>query len=252
MSSRPIVLQPGIQERRPRTSVRRPPHRQVAIPQPVLYDYFQSLLAALGPQHWWPGRTRFEVILGAILTQNTSWTNVRRAIAHLRRERLLSLRAIETLSAARLARLIRPSGYYRQKAAKLKSFVAFLRREYAGSLTKMFRAPTSALREQLLRVHGVGPETADSILLYAGAHPVFVVDAYSRRILERHGLSQPGQSYEHLRTLFLQSLPADETLFNEFHALIVRAGKDFCHARDPLCARCPLNIYLPKLGTAPQ
>ena len=152
---------------------------RAATAQPVLLAYYNALFAAHGSQHWWPGRTPFEVIVGAILTQNTSWTNVEPCIKSLRREKLLTPRAIETVSAARLARLIRSSGYFRQKAKKLKAFVHFLRTHYQGSLAKMFRAPTPTLRKQLLAIHGVGPETADAILLYAGNHPVFVVDAYT-------------------------------------------------------------------------
>jgi endonuclease-3 related protein len=211
----------------------------------VLQSYYDALFQAYGPQYWWPGRTRFEVIAGAILTQNTNWTNVESAIRNLRRQKLLSPIAIERLSLARLARLIRPSGYFRQKARKLKAFVHFLRGTHQGSLTKMFRTPTAVLREQLLAVHGIGPETADSILLYAGKHPVFVVDAYTRRILERHHLARSKHSYEEIRALFEHSLPPGAALFNEYHGLIVRTGKDFCRARAPLCENCPLKPFLP-------
>lgn len=233
-----------------------PPHHQVFAAGPqtshVLQSYYDALFRAYGPQHWWPGRTRFEVIVGAILTQNTSWTNVERAISNLRREQLLSPMAIERVSPARLARLIRSSGYFRQKARKLKAFVRFLRDAHQGSLAKMFRTPTTALREQLLAVHGIGPETADSILLYAGKHPVFVVDAYTRRILERHHLAHGKQSYEEVRALFEHSLPPSASLFNEYHGLIVRTGKDFCRARAPLCENCPLKPFLPpSLEAAP-
>jgi endonuclease-3 related protein len=220
--------------------------------QPVLREYFDALFAAHGPQHWWPGRTPFEVIVGAILTQNTSWTNVEPAIENLRRERLLTPRAMASVSPLRLARLIRSSGYFRQKAKKLKAFVRFLRSEYGGSLAKMFRTGTSALREQLLAVHGIGPETADSILLYAAKHPVFVVDAYARRILERHGLAEPKRGYEDLRQLFERSLSADVALYNEFHALIVHTGKHYCRARDPRCDECALHHLLPERSTTPQ
>ncbi len=153
---------------------------------------------------------------------------------------------METVSLARLARLIRSSGYFRQKAKKLKCFVRFLRSEYGGSLTRMFRTPTAALREKLLAVHGIGPETADSILLYAGEHPVFVVDAYTRRLLERHQLATPAQSYEEIRRLFEGSLPGDAPLYNEFHALIVRTGKEYCRTRNPRCSECPLHSFLPR------
>jgi len=207
--------------------------------------YFDAMFHAYGPQFWWPGRTRFEIIVGAILTQNTSWTNVERAIANLRREKLLSPPAIEQVSVGYLASLIRSSGYFRQKAKKLKAFVEFLRTNYHGSLNKLFATPTAALREQLLAVHGIGHETADSILLYAGNHPVFVVDAYTRRILERHGLSHAKESYNEIRQTFESSLPSDPQLFNEFHALIVHTGKHFCRKREPDCAHCPLQPFLP-------
>jgi endonuclease-3 related protein len=213
--------------------------------RPHLRSYYDALFAAHGPQHWWPGRTPFEIIVGAILVQNTSWTNVATAIENLRCEKLLTPRAIENVSTRRLARLIRSSGYFRQKAKKLKNFVRFLRREYHGSLAKMFRAPTPALREQLLAVYGIGPETADSILLYAAKHPVFVVDAYTRRLLERHGLANPGFDYEEVQELFERSLSPDVALYNEFHALIVHTGKHFCRPRNPRCGECPLKSLLP-------
>lgn len=240
-----------------------------------LRAYYDALFAALGPQHWWPSSRSggpFEIIVGAILTQSTAWTNVEKAIANLRSARTLTPRAIERIPLPRLARLIRPSGYFRQKAKKLKAFVRFLRSNYGGSLARMFRTPTAALREQLLAVHGIGPETADSILLYAGRHPVFVVDAYTRRILLRHALiHEPvsvdvsslarrgdrglgispdplpptGTAYEEVRALFESSLPRDAQLFNEFHALLVHTGKHFCRPRDPRCDSCPLRGFLP-------
>src|ERR1700749_1113058 len=214
-------------------------------PLPILHSYYDALFREHGPQSWWPGRTRFEVIVGAILVQNTAWTNVERAIANLRRERLLTPQAIEHVPLANLAELIRSSGYFRQKAHKLKEFVQFLRKEYGGSLDKMFRTPTGTLREQLLAVHGIGPETADSILLYAGGHPVFVVDAYTRRVLERHNLVHAKATYEEIRNLFEQSLPNSVSLFNEYHALIVHTGKHFCKSRVAHCSVCPLNPSLP-------
>lgn len=211
---------------------------------PELVVYYDALFRAHGPQRWWPGRTRFEVIVGAILTQNTSWANVERAIAELRREKLLSATGIKRVPVVRLARLIRSSGYFRQKARKLKAFVEFLRKHYQGSLDKLFATPTAALREQLLSVHGIGPETADSILLYAGNHPVFVVDAYTRRILERHGLADGKESYEEIRGRFEQSLPPSVEMFNEYHALIVHTGKHFCRKQKPACEHCALRPFL--------
>jgi endonuclease III related protein len=217
-----------------------------AVPRPELARYFETLSGALGPQHWWPARTPFEVIVGAILTQNTAWTNVERAIANLRRARLLTPVALERVPRPRLERLIRSSGYFRQKARKLKEFVRFLRREFGGSLTRMFRTPTSELRQRLLAVHGIGPETADSILLYAGGHPVFVVDAYTHRILARHALAPEKSRYEDVRTLFEASLPPHPPLYNEFHGLIVHVGKHWCRTREPRCHECPLQPYLPQ------
>jgi len=213
---------------------------------PNLRDYYDTLLAAFGPQHWWPGRTAFEIIVGAILTQNTSWRNVERAIKNLRRAKLLAPGAILAVPARRLAALIRSSGYFRQKAKKLKAFVRFLRTQHQGSLVKMLRIRSATLREQLLGVHGIGPETADSILLYAGRRPVFVVDAYARRILERHHLADPKMSYEDARQFFERNLPQDVPLYNEFHALIVRTGKDYCRASNPRCEECPLERFLPE------
>jgi endonuclease-3 related protein len=212
---------------------------------PQLVSYYDALFGAYGPQHWWPGRTRFEVIVGAILTQSTSWSNVELAIAALRRERLLSPAALERVSLARLSALIRSSGYFRQKARKLKAFVHFLRKHYHGSLDELFATPTAGLREQLLAVRGIGPETADSILLYAGSHPTFVVDSYTRRILERHNLAHGKQSYNEIQNIFQQNLPPSPSLFNEYHALIVHTGKHFCHKRQPACEQCPLRPFLP-------
>ena len=225
------------------------PQQRTVKPEPAtlpeLDAYFDALFQAYGPQHWWPGGTRFEVIVGAILTQNTSWANVERAIAELRREKLLSPAGIQRVPLARLARLIRSSGYFRQKARKLKAFVEFLQKHYRGSLDKLFAAPTGELREQLLSVHGIGPETADSILLYAGNHPVFVVDAYTRRILERHGLANGKESYEQIRARFERSLPPSVAMFNEYHALIVHTGKHFCRKQKPGCEHCALRSFLP-------
>src|SRR5580693_9337153 len=199
--------------------------------EPPLDAYYNSLLTAFGPQHWWPGKTPFEVIVGAILTQNTSWANVEPAIENLRKARLLTPRAIEKASQQRIEALIRPSGYFRQKARKLKAFCSFLRYEYGGSIKRMFAAPTAELREKLLGVFGIGPETADSILLYGGAHPVFVVDAYTKRIMSRHGWTAERSKYDDVRWMFERQFPGDAGRFNEFHALIVRTGKEFCRPR---------------------
>ena len=169
---------------------------------------YRALYRAWGAQHWWPARTRFEVIAGAYLTQNTAWTNVEHALANLRLARVLSVSGIRRVPLGELERLIRPSGYFRQKAKRLKNFVNFLDREYGGSLAKLLAQPTHKLREELLSLNGIGPETADSILLYAGNHPVFVVDAYTRRVLERHEIMPVGSDYEDIRQLFERALPA--------------------------------------------
>jgi endonuclease III related protein len=213
---------------------------------PTLMRYFAAMSQALGPMHWWPARTPFEVIVGAILTQNTSWANVERAIANLRSAQMLTPSAISAARMSRLAILVRPSGYFRQKAKKLKAFVRFLQREYGGSLKRMFDTPTGILREKLLSVHGIGPETADSILLYAGNQPVFVVDAYTHRIFGRHAITDGEPKYETVRALVEAALPRDSQLFNEFHALIVNTGKNWCRKNEPRCAECPLGSLLPE------
>jgi endonuclease III related protein len=210
---------------------------------PPLDEYYNALFTHFGPQHWWPGKTPFEVIAGAILTQNTSWANVEKAIANLRGAKLLSPGAIEKASLRKLERLVRPSGYFRQKARRLKAFCDFLRAEFRGSLRHMFAAPTIILREKLLGVYGIGPETADSILLYAAGHPVFVVDAYTKRLLARHGWADEKTKYEDIRWAFERQFPGDARRFNEFHALIVNTGKRFCRRGEPLCELCPLGSY---------
>jgi endonuclease-3 related protein len=242
--------------------------------------YFRTLYGAWGHQHWWPAQTPFEVIVGAYLTQNTSWTNVERALENLRRARVLSVSGIRRTPLRRLETLIRSSGYFRQKASRLKAFVKFLDERYGGSVSRMFAESTAKLREELLALSGVGPETADSILLYAGDRASFVVDAYTRRILERHGMAESRTGYEEIRKLFERSLGplADEALqsssvtahdaaprgsshppsrmsvakrdaliqvFNEMHGLIVGVGKNYCKKSQPECERCPLQKFLP-------
>jgi endonuclease-3 related protein len=213
---------------------------------PLLMRYFTAMSEKLGPMRWWPARTPFEVIVGAILTQNTSWGNVERAIANLRSAQMLTPSAISAARMARLAALVRPSGYFRQKAKKLKAFVRFLQRDYGGSLKRMFETPTEVLREKLLSVHGIGPETADSILLYAGEFAVFVVDAYTHRIFGRHGITNGKADYENVRALVEAALPRDSQLFNEFHALVVNTAKNWCRKKEPRCAECPLGSLLPE------
>ena len=246
-------------------------------------SYYHELYDAWGRQHWWPAASRFEVIVGAYLTQNTSWTNVERALANLRKARRLNISGIRNAPLSELEQLIHSAGYFRQKAQRLKTFVAFLDRQYSGSLTQMFSQPTPKLREELLALNGVGPETADSILLYAGNHPVFVVDAYTRRILERHRIVTSKTTYEEIRVLFERALSgaarasgrrlrAHEVLtvarkpkgsshppsrmstaartglvqiFNEMHGLIVGVGKNYCLKSQIRCEQCPLQKFLP-------
>jgi endonuclease-3 related protein len=213
--------------------------------------WFDALHRAWGPQGWWPGRTRFEIIVGAILTQGVSWANVEKAIRALRRARFLEPARLLAAAPGEIARCIRPTGHFNQKARKLVDFAAFLRDGHGGRVDRLFREPTGALRRRLLDLPGIGPETADSILLYAGGRPVFVIDAYTRRILARHGAATGLEPYDTLRSGFEAALPADPRRFNEYHALIVRAGKEHCRRRAPLCAGCPLEPFLPTGGPVP-
>jgi endonuclease III related protein len=246
--------------------------------------YYRILFSAWGFQHWWPARTRFEVIVGAYLTQNTAWTNVERTMSNLRSAHLLSVEGIRQVPLPELERLIHSAGYFRQKARRLKAFVAFLDQHYGGSLSKMFSQPTTELRQELLSLNGVGPETADSILLYAGNHPVFVVDAYTRRILDRHGILPEKADYEDIRQLFERALnplgaevltaefgepaatrgpshagaghppsrmstsrrTAVAQVYNEMHGLIVGIGKNYCRKSQAKCDECPLRSFLPR------
>jgi len=196
-----------------------------------------------GRTGWWPGDTPFEIAAGAILTQNTAWTNVEKAIANLKRDSLLRPETIANSPDTKLQEALRPSGYFRVKTKRLRAFCAHLVEHYGGSVERMAERPTAELRRELLGIHGIGPETADDILLYACDKPVFVVDAYTRRILSRHGHCQHGISYGRLRALFQDNLPADIDLWKEFHALIVYTGKDYCRA-NPLCEGCPLQPML--------
>jgi len=248
-----------------------------------IQSYYRTLSQEWGPQHWWPAQSRFEVIVGAYLTQNTAWTNVEKALANLRAARLLSVRGIRGPSLREIERQIRPAGYFRQKAKRLKLFVAFLDQRYRGSLARMFASPTEKLREELLNLHGIGPETADSILLYAGNHPVFVVDAYTRRILARHEILPEKAPYEQIRKLFEEALSfvaesvahsGEDTkqhpeahfpitahlpsrmstakrttltqVYNEMHGLIVGVGKHYCRKSQARCDECPLRKFLPQ------
>ncbi len=205
-----------------------------------LLQIYRRLHRHYGDLRWWPGDTPLEVSVGAILTQNTAWTNVEKAIGQLKATRSLSVRALHRLSHRRLGRLIRAAGYFNVKARRLKHFITFLQKRYGGSLSQMFRQPTPRLREELLSVNGIGPETADSILLYAGGKPVFVIDAYTKRILSRHGVMPYENSYDDFQQLFMKQLPRSAAFYNQYHAMFVNIGKDFCRKR-PLCASCPLN-----------
>jgi endonuclease-3 related protein len=240
--------------------------------------YYKTLLAVWGTPNWWPAQSRLEVIVGAYLTQNTSWNNVERALQQLRKARALRLKAIRDLTVRELEKLVRSSGYFRQKAARLKTFVSFLDRQYGGSLPRMLAQPAEKLRTELLALNGVGPETADSILLYAGQKPVFVVDAYTRRILERHRILPANAPYEEIRRFSESALrlvsgispagshaakagapgashppsrmsrakrPPLAQVFNEMHGLIVGVGKNYCLKSKPKCEKCPLRKFLP-------
>jgi endonuclease-3 related protein len=206
----------------------------------ILIKIYRTLYQTYGPRHWWPGETSFEVMVGAILTQNTSWRNVEKAIQKLKGKGVLNPEGIHHLKRSELARLIKSSGYYRIKTDRLKSFIDFLFEEYDGNIKKMGRERMGELREKLLGVKGIGPETADSILLYGLEKPIFVVDAYTRRILSRHGIISEKASYEEVQKLFMDYLPRDEKLFNEYHALFVYLGKTVCK-KIPRCELCPLR-----------
>jgi len=202
---------------------------------------YELLFNAYGPQHWWPADTPTEVVIGAILTQNTAWTNVERAIENLKEADCLDFAALRDIAGEELAQLIRPSGTYRVKAARLKAFVDVLWDRHDGSLSELLAGEVEQARERLLSINGIGPETADAILLYAGERPSFVVDAYTRRILQRHHLIDGTANYDDVRDLFHRSLDSDPRLFNEYHALLVRVGKEFCLKRKPKCENCPLK-----------
>jgi endonuclease-3 related protein len=237
---------------------------------------YRKLARAWGRQHWWPAETPFEVIVGTLLTQNTSWTNVERALGSLRAAGKLSVAGIRELPLRKLEKLVRSSGYFRQKARRLKNFVAFLDSRYSGSLERMFATPTEALRTELLALNGIGPETADSILLYGGNHAIFVVDAYTRRILQRHEMLNAEAKYDDIRTLVERALRHQQPLpllpdssasrpkvhppsamssadrsplsqvYNEMHGLFVQVGKHYCQKSEPKCEACPLGPMLKK------
>jgi endonuclease-3 related protein len=205
----------------------------------MFLQIYKKLHSHFGPQNWWPAETPFEVIIGAMLTQNTSWSNVEKAIENLKKQDLIDPEKLHNIENKKLEKLIISSGYYRQKTKKLKNFTTFLWKKYNGELKKLFDLPYSRLREELLSVKGIGKETADSIILYAAGKPVFVIDAYTKRVLSRVGITKE-KDYDKLQKLFHKKLPQDTQLFNEFHALLVILGKNYCK-RNPKCNDCPLN-----------
>ena len=205
-----------------------------------LTEIYQLLLDRFGPQLWWPGETQFEIVTGAVLTQNTAWPNVEKAIGNLKTANLLTPEKLHNIQTQKLAKLIKPAGYFNIKAKRLKNFLSWLFENYNGQLTSLQSVDTGRLRAELLAIKGIGPETADSILLYAFDRETFVVDAYTARVAVRHGLLEPRADYEQLRELFQSNLPADTKLFNEFHALLVKVGKEFCKPK-PKCRNCPLE-----------
>jgi endonuclease III related protein len=213
-----------------------------------LLEVYERMLSAFGPQHWWPGESRFEVLVGAVLVQNTAWRNVELAIANLRDAGMMMPHALCALSLEELAELIRPAGYYQVKARRLRNLLKFVVEEYDGSLRAMFETDLTTLREQLLAIHGIGPETADAILLYAGSMPTFVVDTYAHRILARHGWIGYEADYHEIKDYFEAGLPRAAPLYNEYHALLVRVGKEFCKRKGPRCEKCPLAELLPPFG----
>jgi len=206
-----------------------------------LLRIYQTLLSAYGPQGWWPGESAFEVVLGAVLTQNTAWGNVERALDNLKRVGVLSPSGLCGLGQEALEQLLRPAGTYRVKAARVRALLDYLERAHGGDLAGLAAGDLEAVRRELLSVPGIGPETADSILLYAAGRPTFVIDAYTRRFVGRLGLAGEQSPYEELRALFMDHLPADPALYNEYHALIVRHGKERCRARQPRCSGCPVE-----------
>lgn len=220
-----------------------------------LSDVYERLRAHFGPQHWWPAETPFEVCVGAILVQNTAWTNVERALANLQRAGLLAPRALHALPEPELAELIRPSGTFRVKARRIRAFLEVLVGEFDAALERLFAGPTPEVRRRLLAIPGIGPETADCLLLYAGGHARFVIDAYTRRVLTRHGWAAEGAGYEVLQRLCEAGLPAHAAvtrleLWQDAHAQLVAVGKEFCRARAPRCERCPLRELVPLAGPA--
>jgi endonuclease-3 related protein len=210
---------------------------------PPINDAYNALLERYGKQHWWPAETRFEMMLGAILTQNTAWTNVEKALSNLRKAHALNFQSLEIATRKDVAEWIRPAGYFNQKSGYIKGMINIIRDRFDGSLDALFSLETSTFRKELLSWKGVGLETADSILLYAAKRPIFVVDTYTKRICTRHGWTDEKATYNEVAKLFTDNLPLDAQLFNEYHALIVRVCKDHCNTK-PKCKGCPLEPFL--------
>jgi len=210
----------------------------------IIEGMYKTMLDSLGPSDWWPGDTPFEMAVGAILTQNTNWLNVEKAINNLKEAGLLSPEAMHSLPQKELAELIRPAGYYNIKSKRLWNFLEFLRVEADFNLEALKSQELHELRPRILGINGIGPETADCILLYALEFPTFVVDTYTHRMMGRHGLAWEDMDYHELQALFMDALPEDVALYNEYHALIVRVGKDWCKKQNGLCESCPLKPYL--------
>lgn len=213
----------------------------------VLHEAYEKLFAAYGPQNWWPGETKFEILVGTVLVQNTAWRNVEKAIANLRDGGVLSPKKLHALPIVELSELIRPAGYYQVKAKRLRNLLELVVEQYDGDLDAMFSGPQDVLREELLAVNGIGPETADAILLYVGEKPAFVVDTYAHRVLARHGWVEYEADYHAIQDQFVRELPAEPRLYNEYHALLVKVGKEHCKTA-PQCDGCPLQEMLPESG----
>ena len=212
-----------------------------------LQEAYDRLFAAYGPQHWWPGQTPLEIAVGAILTQNTNWRNVEKALANLNDNDLMTVHDLVRLDEEELAELIRPAGYYRVKARRLKNFLTVIVEQFECSIERLLELDRFDLREELLRISGIGPETADSIVLYASEQPVFVIDTYTARVVKRHGWIAFDADYHEMQERFHYELVEDVPLYNEFHALIVRVGKEHCKPK-PKCDGCPLACMLPESG----
>jgi len=210
----------------------------------LIKKMYDAMSEALGPSHWWPGETPFEISVGAILTQNTNWNNVEKAINNLKAHNVLSPEAMHNLASGELAELIRPAGYYNIKSRRLNNFLEFLRIEANYEIEALKSQELAELRPKILGINGIGPETADCILLYALEKPTFVIDTYTYRMMDRHGQVWEGMAYHELQALFMDSLPEDVAVYNEYHALIVRIGKDWCKKKKGLCETCPLKSFL--------